>query len=61
MFDIMTLSCKTKQKTKIKTKTHALLCLYYVVVYEFKYESKMIKPSRLVLAGHDRKSPLKIV
>ena len=33
---------------------HALFCLYYVVIYEFKYESKMLKPSRLVLAGRDR-------
>ena len=46
MFDIITLCCKKK--------THALFCLYYVVVYEFKYESKMIKPSRLVLVGRDR-------
>ena len=33
---------------------HALFYLYYVVIYEFKYESKMINPCRLVLAGRDR-------
>ena len=37
-----------------KKKMHALFCLYYVVIYEFKYETKMIKPSRLVLAGRDK-------
>ena len=39
--------------TQCKKKMHALFCLYYVVIYEFKYETKMIKPSRLVLAGRD--------
>ena len=47
MFNIITLCCKKKKK-------HALFCLYYVVIYEFKYESKMLKPSRLVLVGRDR-------
>ena len=37
-----------------KKKMHALFCLYYVVIYEFKYESKMIKLSRLVLVGRDK-------
>ena len=48
MFDVIT-QCKKK-------KMHALFCLYYVVIYEFKYETKMIKPSRLVLAGRDIES-----
>ena len=48
MFDIITLCCKKKK--------HALFCLYYVVIYEFKYESKMLKPSRLVLVGRDTHS-----
>ena len=45
MFDVITL-CRKK-------KMHALFCLYYVVIYEFKYESKMIKTSPLVLASRD--------
>ena len=50
MFDVITLRCKKKKKKK----THALFCLYYVVIYEFKYKSKMIKLSQLVLAGRNR-------
>ena len=45
MFYVITLCCKKK---------YALFYLYYVVIYEFKYESKMINPCRLVLAGRDR-------
>ena len=34
---------------------HALFCLYYVVIYEFKYERKMMKLLRLVLVGCDNR------
>ena len=41
-----------------KKKTHALFCLYYIVICEFKYENKMVNLSRLVLTGHDTGSEM---